>query len=190
MRRVDSLEKTLMLGGIGGRRKRGWQRMRWLDGIIDSMDMSLWVWVNSGSWWWTGRPGMLWFTGSQRVGHEWATELNWTDALLTTSKIPFLRSQQTIIQQSDLVFIWSRENSQLSYAFQSVCLCLIDTKPAKGCLPTGLFSTQNIILVLSNCYLQIAGQQDALPLFWASVHFLIPLPQSLLLALLQEQLLP
>ena len=41
MQRVDSLEKTLMLGGIGGRRRRGLQRMRWLDGIIDSMDMSL-----------------------------------------------------------------------------------------------------------------------------------------------------
>ena len=41
MRRVDSLEKTLMLGGIGGRRRRGRQRMRWLDGIVDSMDMSL-----------------------------------------------------------------------------------------------------------------------------------------------------
>ena len=37
-----------------------------------------WVWVNSRSWWWTGRPGMLWFIGSQRVGHDWATELNWT----------------------------------------------------------------------------------------------------------------
>ena len=36
-------------------------------------------WVNSGSWWWTGRPGVLWFTGSQRVGHDWATELNWTE---------------------------------------------------------------------------------------------------------------
>ena len=41
MRRVDSFEKTLMLGGIGGRRRRGWQRMRWLDGITDSMDMGL-----------------------------------------------------------------------------------------------------------------------------------------------------
>ena len=76
MGRVDSFEKTLMLGGIGGRRRRGRQRMRWLDGITDSMH---WVWVNSGSWWWTGRPGVLRFMGSQRVGHDWATELNWTE---------------------------------------------------------------------------------------------------------------
>ena len=38
-----------------------------------------WVWVDSGSWWWTGRPGMVWFMGSQRVGHNWATKLNWTE---------------------------------------------------------------------------------------------------------------
>ena len=74
MRRVDSLEKTLMLGGIGGRRRRGQQRMRWLDDITDSMDVSL---CELGSWWWTGRPGVLQFMGWQRVGHDWATELNW-----------------------------------------------------------------------------------------------------------------
>ena len=74
MWRADSLEKSLMLGGIGGRRRRGWQRMRWLDGITDSM---AWVWVDSGSWWWTGRPGVLQIMGSQsrtRLG-DW-TELN------------------------------------------------------------------------------------------------------------------
>ena len=76
MRRVDSLEKTLMLGGIGGRRRRGRPRMRWLDGITDSKDVSL---SEFGSWWWTGRPGVLRFMGSQRVGHDCATELNWTD---------------------------------------------------------------------------------------------------------------
>ena len=68
--------KTLMLGGIGGRRRRGWPRMRWLDSITDSMDVRL---TEFRSWWWTGRPGMLRFMGLQRVGHDWATELNWTE---------------------------------------------------------------------------------------------------------------
>ena len=72
MWRANSFEKNLMLGKIERRKRRGQQRMRWLDGITDSMDMSL---VNCGSWWWTGRPGMLRFMGSQRVGHAWVAEL-------------------------------------------------------------------------------------------------------------------
>ena len=60
--------------GAGGEGDdRGW------DGWMASLTQWKWVWVNSGSWWWTGRPGVLQFMGSQRVGHDWATELNWTE---------------------------------------------------------------------------------------------------------------
>ena len=74
MRRADWLEKTLTLGGIGAGGEgdnRGW------DGWIASPTRWTWVWVNSGSWWWTGRPGVLQFMGLQRVRHDWTTELNW-----------------------------------------------------------------------------------------------------------------
>ena len=77
MRRADSLEKTLMLGKIEVRR-RGWQRMRWMA----SPTKWAWVWVDAGSWWWTGSPGVLQFMGSQRFGHNGATELNWTEGVL------------------------------------------------------------------------------------------------------------
>ena len=53
--------------------EKGWE---W-DGWMASLTRWTWVWMNSGSWWWTERPGVLWFTGSQRVRHDWATELNW-----------------------------------------------------------------------------------------------------------------
>jgi len=74
MQRVDSLEKTQMLGGLGAGGEgdnRGW------NGWMAWPTQCTWVWVNSRNCWWTGKPGMLRFTGLQRVGHDWVTELNW-----------------------------------------------------------------------------------------------------------------
>ena len=84
MRRVDSLENTLTLGRIGGRRRRGRQRMRWLDGFTDSMD--IWVWVVSGSWWWTGRPCM------------WTRLSDWTELIVITWK----RKDKMVIYEKNL----------------------------------------------------------------------------------------
>ena len=74
--------ERLRAGGEGG--DRGW------DGWMASLTRWTWVWVNSGSWWWTRRPGVLQSMGSKRVGHDWVTELNWSVVLQV------LHSQQAI----------------------------------------------------------------------------------------------
>ena len=78
MWRADSFEKTLMLErlGVGGEGDdRGW------DGWMALPTQWTWIWVDSRSWWWRGRPGVLRFMGLQRVEHDWATELNWTEGI-------------------------------------------------------------------------------------------------------------
>ena len=71
IRRADSLEKTLMLGKVEVRRRREWQRIRWLDSITDSMNVS---WASTRRWWRTGKPGVLWSLGPHRIRHDWVTE--------------------------------------------------------------------------------------------------------------------
>ena len=82
-----------MLGGIGGRRRRddgGW------DGWMASPTWWTWVLVNSGRWWWTGRPGVLQFLELQRVGHNWATELNWTCCFIVWYQVYLLTDVTSI----------------------------------------------------------------------------------------------
>ena len=80
VRRADSSEKTLMLGKMlragGAGDDREW------DGWMASPTQWTWLWIDSGTWWWTGRPGVLRFMGWQRVGHDWETELSWTEHLI------------------------------------------------------------------------------------------------------------
>ena len=83
MWRADSLEKTLILGKIEGRKRRGQQR-GW-EGWMASVTWWTWVWASFGSWWWIGKPGVLQSMGLQRVRHDWATELNWTVGYLVVA---------------------------------------------------------------------------------------------------------
>ena len=88
MQRIDSLEKT-HAGRDWGQEEKGTTEASWL---MAPLTQWTWVWVNSGSWWWTGRPGVQQFIGSQRVGLDWATELNWTDS--HNSSALFLKTER------------------------------------------------------------------------------------------------
>ena len=93
---IVRLEFLYFVGGEGDDRE-------W-DGWMASLTRWTGVWVNSGSWWWTGRPGVLRFMGSQRVGHDWATELNWTEIyfqFIEATHIPWLMVQLESLSYSE-----------------------------------------------------------------------------------------
>jgi len=125
MRKVDSLEKIWCWEGLGAEGEgddRGW------DGWMASLTWWTWVWVNSRSWWWTGRPGVLGYMGSQSVGHDWVTELNWIcyycPMILWFSVVCFLGFLFLFL----FLFLLLDQNE---YAIYEVFLIL--RKPSKGC---------------------------------------------------------
>ena len=160
MQRADSLEKTLMLGKIEGRRRRGWQRMRWLDGITDSTDM---IWASSRSWWWTGKPGVLQSMGYQRVGHDWATELNWISSNWQKKKMFHLqniRDCRTKIGRYEIEAAWydkiihARNEKKIVYQGKNLENINFGLDPVKklvieplwGVYPCILFSPSELLL--------------------------------------------
>ena len=112
------------LGAGGEGDDRGW------DGWMASLTRWTWVWVNSGSWWWTGRPGVLQFMGSQRVRHDWATELNWT--------------------KINCKICWNHFNKAENLHFLVKNRCSIKSHPANK-IPNCKFGTSKLKLLHSLC---------------------------------------
>jgi len=125
MWRADSFEKTwcwerLTAGGEGD--DRGW------DGWMASPTRWTWVWVDFGSWWWTERPGVLRFTESQRVRHDWTTELNWTEHPVISTCVYYTIRKYTMIRcgmeysvMCFIVIVFSLYVCLLGYIYLFVC---------------------------------------------------------------------
>ena len=111
--------ERLKAGGEGD--DRGW------GGWMASPTQWTWVWVDSGSWWWTGRPGMLWFMDLQRVGHDWVTEMNLTEAPgLVVKRLPASAGDMGLIPDSGRSYMLQGKEAQVP---QLLSLCSRSQEP-------------------------------------------------------------
>ena len=111
--------------------------------LLWSLTRWTWIWVNSGSWWWTGRPGVLRFMGSQRVRHDWATELNWTELMESTeifcsplSRLKFYPSSP--LPSREVVGSSPVALTILSPSFALLCVCVSHSVVSDSLQPHGL----------------------------------------------------
>ena len=146
------------LGAGGERDDRGW------DGWMASPTRWTWVWVNSRNWWWTGRTGMLQFMGSQRVGHDWATELNWTDVLLREKvKVKVAQSYPTLCNLTDYTIhgiLQARTLKWVAFPFSRV---------------SSLFRNQTQVSIAGKFFTSWATREAQV--YWSGLPF--PLPGDL-----------